>query len=450
MNEVKKPVRGRVIAVVVAVCLLVGSAFALTPSIQDVLMPDPYGIMPLMLDDENLDRTVYFSDSIIFGAESDYGGGVTSFGPTSVDISRVDPSNGYLIADVWVDPRPHLLEPLTLSTPSDLYIDYSVDVSFSASTYKSLVVSGGFCVYLETVTLDSWDSLAVYPNSYQLLINEIPVGSIFDGDTDISTFADQSISLTSDVSSIGVRSYFGPANTVSSESYGTGDQYVDLFFMWEDHLTVVPSTSGGSSGGGDSGGDSGGDTGGDDSGSTSGSVSSNQVERVIAWLQNTYTAVNDIKSVLNPNNSGSVGSYIKESAEDTSNIASIFAREDDIKLRDDMDSILKEATSSFWSPAGEGETETEFDKATKVDKQKVTDIKNVGKGASALFDTGYGITDGFEAIATDDSFMSWFTAETANALDSTGQAVAVGDDDPYNMHFYYDQMQAIQNARGSD
>lgn len=444
MNEVKKPVRGRVIAVVVAVCLLVGSAFALTPSIQEVMMPDPYGIMPLMLDDENLDRTVYFSDSITFGAESDYGGGVTSFGPTSVDISRVDPSNGYLIADVWVDPRPHLLEPLTLSTPSDLYIDYSVDVSFSASTYKSLVVSGGFCVYLETVTLDSWDSLAVYPNSYQLLINEIPVGSIFDGDTDISTFADQSISLTSDVSSIGVRSYFGPANTVSSESYGTGDNEVDLFFMWEDHLTVVPSTSSGGSSGdsGDSGGDSGDDSGdsGDDSGSTSGSVSSSQIERMIAWQQNTYTAVNDINSSLNPNNSGSVGSYIKESAEDASNIASVYASDADIKLKSDMESTTSEVVSSFYD-----QTSTS---SSSMTVETVQNVKGISDGMDALFSSGYSVSDAFTEIAENDDFMSWFTSECAASLDSTGQAAAVGDDDLYNMHYYYEQVNAIAESRG--
>ena len=67
MNEVKKPVRGRVIAVLIAVCLLVGSAFALTPSIQEVMMPDPYGIMPLMLDDASSARTAFISSKVYYG-----------------------------------------------------------------------------------------------------------------------------------------------------------------------------------------------------------------------------------------------------------------------------------------------------------------------------------------------------------------------------------------------
>lgn len=448
MNEVKKPVRGRLIAVVVAVCLLVGSAFALTPSIQQVMMPDHYGIMPLMLDDENLNRTVALNGKVGVGyTHISYGDDFTYVNSQTFDISGVSESDGYNLASGFLESASQVMDgKFYLVVNAGTYVDYSVDVSFSPSDYKSLVVSGGFEMFFEAYPEDTgMTTLASYPSTYQLLINGSPAGTIFSGGYSGATFADQAISITSEVTSIGVRCSWNSGDSVSDDINLGGN--VELNLWWNDELSVIPSTDSGDSGGGDTGG---GDTGGGDSGSTSGSVSASQVERVIAWQQNTYTAVNDIKSVLNPNNSGSVGSYIKDTAEDTSNIASIFAREDDIKLRDDMDSTLKEATSSFWSPAGEGETETEFDKATKVDKQKVTDIKNVGKGASALFDTGYGITDGFEAIATDDSFMSWFTAETANALDSTGQAVTVGDDDPYNMHFYYDQMQAIQKARGND
>lgn len=438
MNEVKKPVRGRVIAVVVAVCLLVGSAFALTPSIQQVMMPDPYGIMPLMLDDENLNRTVALNGKVGVGyTHISYGDDFTYVNSQTFDISGVSESDGYNLASGFLESASQVMDgKFYLVVNSGTYVDYSVDVSFSPSDYKSLVVSGGFEMFFEAYPEDpGMTTLASYPSTYQLLINGSPAGTIFSGGYSGATFADQAISITSEVTSIGVRCSWNSGDSVSDDINLGGN--VELNLWWNDELSVIPSTDSGDSGGGDTGG---GDTGGGDSGSTSGSVSASQVERVIAWQQNTYTAVNDIKSVLNPNNSGSVGSYIKDTAEDTSNIASVYASESDIQLKSNMENTTAEVVSSFYD-----QTSTS---SSSMTVETVQNVKGISDGMDALFSSGYSVSDAFTEIAENDDFMSWFTAECAANLDSTGQAVTVGDDDPYNMHFYYNQVNAIAERRG--
>lgn len=438
MNEVKKPVRGRVIAVVVAVCLLVGSAFALTPSIQQVMMPDPYGIMPLMLDDENLNRTVALNGKVGVGyTHISYGDDFTYVNSQTFDISGVSESDGYNLASGFLESASQVMDgKFYLVVNSGTYVDYSVDVSFSPSDYKSLVVSGGFEMFFEAYPEDTgMTTLASYPSTYQLLINGSPAGTIFSGGYSGATFADQAISITSEVTSIGVRCSWNSGDSVSDDINLGGN--VELNLWWNDELSVIPSTDSGDSGGGDTGG---GDTGGGDSGSTSGSVSASQVERVIAWQQNTYTAVNDIKSVLNPNNSGSVGSYIKDTAEDTSNIASVYASESDIQLKSNMENTTAEVVSSFYD-----QTSTS---SSSMTVETVQNVKGISDGMDALFSSGYSVSDAFTEIAENDDFMSWFTAECAANLDSTGQAVTVGDDDPYNMHFYYNQVNAIAERRG--
>lgn len=438
MNEVKKPVRGRVIAVVVAVCLLVGSAFALTPSIQQVMMPDPYGIMPLMLDDENLNRIVALNGKVGVGyTHISYGDDFTYVNSQTFDISGVSEADGYNLASGYLESASQTTDGMFyLVVNAGTYVDYSVDVSFSPSDYKSLVVSGGFEMFFEAYPEDTgMTTLASYPSTYQLLINGSPAGTIFSGGYSGATFADQAISITSEVTSIGVRCSWNSGGSVSDDIYSGGN--VELNLWWNDELSVIPSTDSGDSGGGDTGG---GDTGGGDSGSTSGSVSASQVERVIAWQQNTYTAVNDIKSVLNPNNSGSVGSYIKDTAEDTSNIASVYASEADIQLKSDMESTTSAVVSSFYD-----QTSTS---SSSMTVETVQNVKGISDGMDALFSSGYSVSDAFTEIADNDDFMSWFTSECAASLDSTGQVATIGDDDPYNMHYYYEQVNAIAESRG--
>lgn len=423
--ESKKRYKRMFVAVVLCISLLIGSAFALSPSYQKVNMPDPYGIMPLSLSEETTTRTVTNSSAITYGFYSSskrvtYSAGTRTFSTFS---GRVTLSSSHFTS----------ARGRYMNVPAGTYYDIIAGVSYTPVDYQSIVISGGYQFYLY-VSPAGTDDFYAYPDTCQILINGVPVGDVYSCSSGSVTIPDVEFSLTENVTSLGLRFTWSSADSVSSSSGTTYDEgYVYLYARVTDSVNITP-------------------------------VTKEDVDyipflnRIISWEQSIYSgisalgdslgsslggAIEKVAYQLSPENEGTVG-------ESVSNLGSIFAREDDIKLRDDMDSTLKEATSSFWSPAGEGETETEFDKATKVDKQKVTDIKNVGKGASALFDTGYGITDGFEAIATDDSFMSWFTAETANALDSTGQAVSVGDDDPYNMHFYYDQMQAIQKARGDD
>lgn len=317
-----------------------------------------------------------------------------------------------------------------MNVPAGTYYDIIAGVSYTPADYQSIVISGGYQFYLY-VSPAGTDDFYAYPDTCQILINGVPVGDVYSCSSGSVTIPDVEFSLTENVTSLGLRFTWNSADSVSSSSGTTYDEgYVYLFARVTDSVNITP-------------------------------VTKEDVDyipflnRIISWEQSIYSgisalgdslgsslggAIEQVAYQLSPDNEGTVG-------ESVSNLGSIFARDDDIQLRDDMDETITEATSSFYESSTSTD-EDEYDSATKVDKQKVTDIKNISKGASALFDTGYDITDGFTEIGSNDDFLSWFTADTAQALDSTGAVATVGDDDPYNMHFYYDQIEAIAGKRG--
>lgn len=417
--ETKKRYGRRITAFALALCLLVGSAFALTPSYSKVSMPDPYGVMPLSMNDDNYSRTLSLNGDIKWGIPSN----TITFGGNSTFTYE---PNVY-ITQIWQQTFSSTVG-YYFSCAAGSYVDVTTSVSLSASTYKSLVVSGDGAFFMYN-TMFPADDVTVYPQAVQVLVNGMPVGNSFVVSYGEFTINDLQVDISSDVTSLGLR-FMYTSDTVAncSASAASGLRTANVYFL--DDTLFTPLT-------------------------TAVLPYEPFFERVIAWEQTINNsilslrdslssslggAIEQVAYQLSPDNEGTVG-------ESVSNLGSIFARDDDIQLRDDMDETITEATSSFYESSTSTD-EDEYDSATKVDKQKVTDIKNISKGASALFDTGYDITDGFTEIGSNDDFLSWFTADTAQALDSTGAVATVGDDDPYNMHFYYDQIEAIAGKRG--
>lgn len=427
-NEVvKKRLSARFIAIFLAACLLIGSALAITPSIQEVMMPDPYGIMPLMLDDTSTARTAYISRSINYG---NYNGAFSYSG--SCSSQTIDLAFSTSFTEVAL--ASHTLEKSSFGTSkcyvrvaSGTYVDYIADVSFPVEQYSSLVVSGSFDCYFKTFFPDGEGSSSVAAShELQLLVNGSPVGTVFDNTDYGATFSDQRIVLTEDVTTLGVRASW--TEEVSNYTTYSGTPTVELLLVIDDMLSVIPNSSSGDSG----------DDSGDDSGGSSGT--SEQMERLIAWQQNIYTKLTGIDNELDPDISSSMGSYVADTAENTSNIASIFARDDDIQLRDDVDDTLKEVTTQFYDQTS--------DSSSSMTVETVQNVKGISDGMDAMFSSGYSVSDAFTEIAENDDFMSWFTVETAQALDSTGNVATVDDEDKYNMHFYYDHIAELEERRG--
>lgn len=119
----------------------------------------------------------------------------------------------------------------------------------------------------------------------------------------------------------------------------------------------------------------------------------------------------------------------------------MFARDDDIQLRDDVDDTIKTATDSFFS---------ESNSTTQVNSEKVTQAKDSLEGASAMFGaSGYSVDSFFnDASSSSDDYLAWFSSDTASWLDSTGSGASLEDDDPYNMQLYYDRINQIAGLRG--
>lgn len=121
-------------------------------------------------------------------------------------------------------------------------------------------------------------------------------------------------------------------------------------------------------------------------------------------------------------------------------LVSVFARDDDIQLRDDVDSVIRSASESFFSP----------DSSTAVTSGKVTDAKNVLEGTTAAFHAPYSPDAGFYDFAEHkDIYLSWFSSETFDWLDSTVNFYADdGAEDPFNHWRYDEQMHDVQVSRG--
>lgn len=365
-------------------------------------MPDPYGIMPLSLSVESDTRTVYNSSSVVFGAYTSSKRGTYSSQsqvfisfPTSNSLSYRTGVTSFYGNYLYV--------------PAGCYFDITANVSYTPEEYSSLVFSGGYSFSLGSLSGSTKSTIKAYPDTCQILVNGSPVGDVVScSSSGQATFNDTEVVLTDDVTAVGVRFTWTSADTASDTSGSTvTSAYQRLYCYPVDSFNITPVI--------------------DDS-----LDYEPFFNRVIAWEQSIFSAINALGDSLSTS-LGGVG-------ESASKIASVFARDDDIQLRDDVDDTLKEVTTQFYD-----QTSTS---SSSMTVEAVQNVKGISDGMDAMFSSGYSVSAAFTEIAENDDFMSWFTAETAQALDSTGNVATVDDEDKYNMHFYYDQVNAIAERRG--
>lgn len=167
----------------------------------------------------------------------------------------------------------------------------------------------------------------------------------------------------------------------------------------------------------------------------SGSESDNNYDGSITSNENTETSFT--ATGLGP----MLNKYMDAIQYDTGLLSYMFASPDDLELKAESLELSSSVSDSFYSSDAEG---------ASVNLDTVSSLKQVSDGAADLFDTGYGVADLFTEIDSNADFLSWFTAETAQALDSSSQVMSVADEDPYNMYIYYDQLNSIALKRGED
>lgn len=298
------------IAVGLVCVLLVGSALALNVSYQKVSMPDPYGIMPLSLNDDSSVRTFYTSKAIRVGISSSSYSTISAGSSSSFNYSSgsniVIGSYSISSSNSWY-----------LYIPSGTYTDIIAPVSFQKSDFKSLVFSGGgsvqFCVY---------SSAPSYPSTAQLLINGLPVGSsVAVSSTGSFTFTDLEVELTDDVTSVGVRFTFNSTINSTYTSSGTSSTRA-LVISLSDSISVIP-------------------------------VEADSIdyvpyfERVISWLQTVSGHIltsNDWLYQI----ADSI-SLLGSSDGALSRLSTVFATDDDIQLKEDSAPIASAATDAFYN-----------------------------------------------------------------------------------------------------
>lgn len=412
MKSTKKISRIPLVAVVVAlvVALLAGSALAFNVTYQKVSMPDPYGLMTIGLDEASDQRTVTIS-------------GYTTFGPYSPSSSRVilsSPSISVTSGNIFSDWTLSSFSASGSYTGGYFAIsagttyDVLASVAFSASEYKSLLVTGGgtFSVKPYNLTGTAPAFTSAYPATAQFLVNGIPVGSSVACSNGQFTFPDLEIALTSDISSLGVRFTF---DELSRQQISTGACDASLFLRcpFDDQINLSP-------------------------------VPVNAVdyvpyfERVISWLQLISGSVNPLNDTLLRIESLVGG--MNDSDSSLGRLSNVFARDDDIQLRDDMDDTLKEATSIFYDDTSSP--------STAISTDTVSQAGETLKGVSSMFDSGFEATDAFQEIAdSKDDFMAWFSTDTSSWLDTVPSTYA-SEGDPYNQWMIENQYAEMAKRRG--
>lgn len=387
--------------------LLIVSAFAVQPSHVSVIMPDPYGVSTLALADDG--GTYSFNGTILYGAyPSAYRTSLTdfssSFSTSFSGFARTYYYSGSPVSDTYSYGS-------YLSVTSGSYIDVLYSVSLSTSDYDAVLFSGG----LSSVFLYSSGggvSSKVYGSSFQLIMNDSLIGDVYSLDSSGSgSVPSLEVSMTSDVYNIGYRIFISGSDSQagSSSMKSSGS---DLRFSVSDNLLYTPIEA----------------------------VQEDPyiplMEEQISWLQAIFSAVNPLYSAIQ-----NLASLMGQSGEGVNRIASVFARDDDIQLRDDVDDTIKTATDSFFS---------ESNSTTQVNSEKVTQAKDSLEGASAMFGaSGYSVDSFFnDASSSSDDYLAWFSSDTASWLDSTGSGASLEDDDPYNMQLYYDRIGQIAGLRG--
>lgn len=168
-------------------------------------------------------------------------------------------------------------------------------------------------------------------------------------------------------------------------------------------------------------------------------TSISNVESTINNVSNTITEMSGTMSGMQQTQQ-EMQETQKEMEEDTSALRDMYASDQDLQLKEDTAPIVEEIADSFFGS----------DSDTAINTETVKDTQTALQGVGTMFSSGYEISDAFEEIGSNDDFMLWFSVDTASALDSTGSAASVSDDDPFNMWRYAQQISSIRDRRGGD
>lgn len=428
MNVKMKRCLMSAVAVCLVCVLLAGSALAFHVTYQEVSMPDPYGVSVLNLSEDTTNRTIFNSSPIVYGAYT------SSYRKTYSSQSKTFDGSGYNHLLASYSPGTASARGMYLSVPSGTYIDWSANVSYSNTEYGSFLVTGGGTFYL---FLDSiyavLDDVSAYPNTVQVLVNGSPVGDkITVSSSGVFTIPDLEVDLSGAVTSVGLRFTWTSADTVSgSTSYGYSDAYRRLYAYMNDNVNLTPIAK-------------------EDTDYVP------YFERVIAWLQSIFSAVNPLHNDLLQIAEG-LSSLTGEQgiqavvqaltgtngtvANFTEDLKTIFASDEDLQLKEDTAPVISTVTDTFFSGA---------DESTSITTEKVTTAGETLKGMTSMFDSGYDATDAFTDIAENtDDYLAWFTTDVAGWLNTVPSSAAEdGDEDPYNMWRVQEQYDAISKARG--
>lgn len=391
-----------VLIVVIVVCAVVAQcALAVNVGNMSVDVPDPYGASTLSLNDATTARTLFNSATIEFGTGN---GDYTHTSQTVQITTGLSPlSDSYTRSNVIA----------YLKIPAGTYLDYICVVNYPASEWGSLIINGGGTASLKNVTEGAIPT--AYPDTVQLIVNGVPVGEpvVYSNGFTFPTFT---VSVSSDVYNIGYR--FTYVNAVSLRESGDNVKSTQLCFEIADNAIVT-------------------------------AIENTETDPYIpllmannSWLQSIFGNTNIANSWLEKiaNSMGSLGG--EGSALDR--LATIFAQDDDLQLREDMDPVLKEATSIFY--------DSSENSSTAVTTETVTTAGETLKGMGSMFSSGYDATDAFQDIADNqDDYLAWFSQETQSWLDTVPATVADEDNpDPYNQWRVNQQYAEIAKKRGED
>lgn len=390
-----------VLIVVLVVCASVAQlALAVNPGNVTVDVPNPYRASTLSLNDATTARTLFNSSTIEFGTGN---GDYTYASQTAQITTGLSPlSDSYTRSNVIA----------YLNVPAGTYLDYICVVNYPASEWSSLIINGGGAASLKNVTQNITPT--AYPDTVQLIVNDAPVGEPVAYSNGF-TFPTITVLVSSDVYNIGYRFTYTEAVSVR-ESTPTNVQFTQLSFDISDNAIVT-------------------------------AIEKEQEDPYIpllmannSWLQSIFGNTNISNSWLEKiaNSMGSLGG--EGSALDR--LATIFAQDDDLQLREDMDPVLKEATDLFYN--------SESNPSTAVTTETVTTVGDTLSGMGSMFNSGYDATDAFQDIADNqDDYLAWFSQDTKSWLDTVPAAVSDEDDpDPYNQWRVNQQYAEIANKRG--
>lgn len=318
---------------------------------------------------------------------------------------------------------------LSISAGSFFDVDASVFYSSDLFTSVSVAGSGAFQLYYRdglNVNFPSSSSGSV--NEHSLDLMPTSVGLVVNGQLvsgSVVSFSGPSFSLPTvqldlsdwgEVYSIGYRFYFNAKQTAFWSNTSGNSQYLSFYLYFADNGLISTAGSGDP-------------------------LYKSSLDLLLASMQQQTASVDSIKTLIDKLSDSLSGLGSLSTSLDK--LVSVFAREDDIQLRNDADSALKSFTSIFYP------SEDDMDSPNAIGSEQVSQIGDTLSGAGALFDSGYSVNDAFTDIADNkDDYLSWFSEDVASWLDSVPASVSdPSDPDPFNHHYLEEQYQKIKDAR---